>query len=159
MISAFSRERDNFGTCAASTRSRRADPSPLSIVICSLSAVSEDEPCMSETEYSEPTQELTQEQAAIFARVRRMMLIASITTAVAIAAVLVAIGYRLFSSEGSSAVKDVTATLPKGARIYATAVAGDKLVLMLDVNGATEIRTFDAQTLKPSGRLTFATAP
>jgi hypothetical protein len=88
-----------------------------------------------------------------------MMLIASVTTAVAIAAVLVAIGYRLFTAEGSSAVKDVTATLPKGARIYATAVAGDKLVLMLEVNGATEIRTFDAQTLKPAGRLKFATEP
>ena len=81
------------------------------------------------------------------------------TTAVAIAAVLVAIGYRLFTSEGSSAVKDVTATLPKGARIHATAVAGDKLVLMLDVNGTTEIRTFDAQTLKPVGTLRFATEP
>jgi hypothetical protein len=110
---------------------------------------------MSETDF--PAQ--SPEQAALFQKVRRMMLIASVTTAVAIAAVLVAIGYRLFTSEGSSAVKDVTATLPKGARIYATAVAGDRLVLMLDVNGTTEIRTFDAQTLKPAGRLKFATEP
>jgi hypothetical protein len=110
---------------------------------------------MSETDFPAPSPE----QAALFQKVRRMMLIASVTTAVAIAAVLVAIGYRLFTSEGSSAVKDVTATLPKGARIYATAVAGDKLVLMLDVNGATEIRTFDAQTLRPAGRLKFATEP
>ena len=110
---------------------------------------------MSETDF--PAQ--SPEQAALFQKVRRMMLIASVTTAVAIAAVLVSIGYRLFTSEGSSAVKDVTATLPKGARIYATAVAGDRLVLMLDVNGTTEIRTFDAQTLKPAGRLKFATEP
>jgi hypothetical protein len=110
---------------------------------------------MTETDF--PAQ--SPEQAALFQKVRRMMLIASVTTAVAIAAVLVAIGYRLFTAEGSSAVKDVTATLPKGARIYATAVAGDKLVLMLEVNGATEIRTFDAQTLKPAGRLKFATEP
>jgi hypothetical protein len=110
---------------------------------------------MSETDF--PAQ--SPEQAALFQKVRRMMLMASVTTAVAIAAVLVAIGYRLFTAEGSSAVKDVTATLPKGARIYATAVAGDKLVLMLEVNGATEIRTFDAQTLKPAGRLKFATEP
>ena len=53
----------------------------------------------------------------------------------------------------------VTATLPKGARIYATAVAGDQLVLMLDVGGSTEIRTFDAKTLKPSGQLKFSTEP
>jgi len=110
---------------------------------------------MSETDF--PAQ--SPEQAALFQKVRRMMLIASVTTAVAIAAVLVAIGYRLFTSEGSSAVKDVTATLPKGARIYATAVAGDRLVLMLDVNGTTEIRTFDAQALNPAGRLKFATEP
>ena len=59
----------------------------------------------------------------------------------------------------AAAVNNVTATLPKGARIYATAVAGDKLVLMLEVNGTTEIRTFDAQTLKPAGSLKFATEP
>ena len=87
------------------------------------------------------------------------MLIAGITTAIAIAAVLVAIGYRLFTAEGSAAVKDVTAVLPKGARISATAVAGDQLVLMLDVNGVTEIRTFDAKTLKPSGKLKFTNEP
>ena len=96
----------------------------------------------------------------MFQKVRRMMLIASLTTAVAISAVLVAIGYRLFSSGGStSSVNDVTATLPKGAKIYATAVAGDKLVIMLDVGGTTEIRTFDAPTLKPAGRLRFTTEP
>ncbi len=112
---------------------------------------------MSETDFPEPTPE----QAALFARVRRMMLIAAVTTAVAISAVLVAIGYRLFRFEGSAsaAVNDVTAVLPKGARIYATAVAGDRLVLMLDIGGTTEIRTFDAQTLKPAGRLKFTNEP
>jgi len=29
----------------------------------------------------------------------------------------------------------------------------------LDVGGTTEIRTFDAQTLKPMGRLKFANEP
>jgi len=110
---------------------------------------------MSQTDFPEPTPE----QAAVFLKVRRMMLIASITTAVAVAAVMVAIGYRLFTAEGSGAVNNVTATLPKGARIYATAVAGDRLVLMLEVNGATETRTFDAKTLKPAGTLRFATQP
>jgi len=112
---------------------------------------------MSETEFPDPTAE----QAALFARVRRMMLIASVTTAVAISAVLVAVGYRLFKSEGSAsgAVADVTATLPKGARIASTAVAGDRLILTLDIGGTTEIRTFDAQTLKPAGRLKFVNEP
>jgi hypothetical protein len=112
---------------------------------------------MSETEIPEPTPE----QAALFARVRRMMLIASVTTAVAIAAVLVAVGYRLFRSEGSAsaAFNDVTAVLPKGAHISATAIAGDRLILMLDIGGTTELRTFDVKTLKPAGRLKFTNEP
>jgi hypothetical protein len=103
--------------------------------------------------------ERTPEQALLILRVRRMMMIAGVTTVLAIAALLIAIGYRLFTSEGSSAINDVTATLPKGARIYATAVAGDQLVLMLDVGGSTEIRTFDAKTLRPSGKLKFTNEP
>src|SRR5438105_11884559 len=112
---------------------------------------------MTEAATSEPSQELTQEQAALFARVRRMMLIAGATTAIAVAAVLFAVGYRLFKSEGSvtTAAADVTAALPKGARIVSTAVAGDRLVVTLDIGGATEIRTFDAKTLKPAGKLKF----
>jgi hypothetical protein len=110
---------------------------------------------MTETVAPEPTPE----QAALFARVRRLMLIAGLTTALAVAAVLVAIGYRLFRTEGSAVATDTTATLPKGARIISTAVAGDRLVLTLDHAGSVEIRTFDARTLKPTGRLTFAAEP
>ena len=110
---------------------------------------------MSQIDFSEQTPE----QAALMLRVRRMMLIASVTTALAIAAVLIAIGYRLFHLEGSTPVNDVTAMLPKGARIYATAVAGDQLVLILEVSGTTEIRTFNARTLKPAGRLKFTNEP
>ena len=110
---------------------------------------------MTETDFPEPSAE----QALLLVRVRRMMLIAGLTTALAIAAILVAIGYRLFTSEGSAATRDVTATLPKGARITATAVAGDQIVLTLEVNGVTEIRTFDAKTLRPTGRLRFTSEP
>jgi len=110
---------------------------------------------MTETTMPEPTPE----QAALFARVRRMMLIAGLTTTVAVAAVLIAIGYRLFRSEGRAASPDVTAVLPKGARIVATGVAGDRLLVTLDVGGATEIHSFEAQTLKPAGKLKFASEP
>ena len=90
-----------------------------------------------------------------------MMLIAGLTTALAICAVLIAVGYRLFKSEGRAAgpVGDVTATLPKGARIVSTGVAGDRLVITLDVGGVIEIRTFDAHTLRPAGKLKFANEP
>ena len=54
---------------------------------------------MTETVAPEPTPE----QAALFARVRRMMLIAGLTTALAVAAVLIAVGYRLFRSGESAA--------------------------------------------------------
>jgi hypothetical protein len=49
--------------------------------------------------------------------------------------------------------------LPKGARIISTGVAGDRLVVTVDIGGAIEIRTFDAKSLKPAGRLKFATEP
>jgi hypothetical protein len=103
--------------------------------------------------------EPTPEQAALFARVRRMMLIAGLTTALAVAAVLIAIGYRLFRAGESAPAGDITAMLPKGARIVSTGVAGDRLVVTLDLGGTTEIRTFDAKSLKPAGRLKFATEP
>jgi hypothetical protein len=110
---------------------------------------------MTETVAPEPTPE----QAALFARVRRLMLIAGLTTALAVAAVLVAIGYRLYRAEGSAPAAETTLRLPKGARVVSTAVAGDRLVVTLDISGSVEIRTFDAKSLKPTGRLSFATEP
>ena len=103
--------------------------------------------------------EPTPQQAALFARVRRMMLIAGLTTALAVAAVLIAIGYRVFRAEGSRPAADVTATLSKGARITATTVTNDRLVVTIDVGGSVQIRTFDLHSLRPAGTLTFATAP
>jgi hypothetical protein len=94
------------------------------------------------------------------ARVRRLMLISAATTGIAIAAVLFAIGYKLFRGEGSVPVQtDTTALLPKGARVVSTAVAGDRLAITIETGGATEIRFFDARTLKPAGRLGFANEP
>src|ERR1700712_5259484 len=110
---------------------------------------------MTETVAPEPTLE----QAALFARVRRLMLIAGLTTALAVAAVLIAIGYPLFRAGGSVVAADTAAMLPKGARIVATGLAGDRLVVTLDIGGVTEIRTFDAKTLKPAGRLKFVSEP
>jgi hypothetical protein len=96
--------------------------------------------------------------ARIVAKVRWLMLISAATTLVAIAAVIGVIGYRVFKAEGS-APADVTALLPKGARVISAAVAEDRIAVTLDVGGAIEIRTFDAKTLKPTGRLRFATEP
>lgn len=103
--------------------------------------------------------EPTLEQAAMIARVRRMMMIAGLTTALGVGALLVVIGYRLFRSDGSAVTTTVTATLPKGARITATGTAGDRIMVTLDIAGRTEIRSFDAKTLKPKGTLSFASEP
>jgi hypothetical protein len=110
---------------------------------------------MTEPDAPEPTPE----QAALIKRVRRMMLIAGLTTALALAAVLIAIGYRLMRGDGSVQSAEVTATLPKGVRIVSTGVAGDRLLVTVDINGVTEVRSFDARTLKPVARLKFVTEP
>jgi len=98
--------------------------------------------------------------AGMVARVRRLMLISGLTTMVAIAAVIGVIGYRVFKADGSAGVTaEVTALLPKGAKVIATAVGEDRVVVTLDVGGAIEIRTFDLKSLRPAGRLKFATEP
>jgi hypothetical protein len=92
--------------------------------------------------------------------------IAALTTMLAIAAVLGVIGYRIFHAGRSAgrpgtggAVAAGIVTLPKGAKVVATATAGDRIVVTLDIAGSTEIRTFDAATLQETGRLRFATEP
>ena len=110
---------------------------------------------MTETVAPEPTPE----QAALFARVRRLMLVAGLTTALSVAVVLIAVGYRLFRTEGSAVAIEATAALPKGARIVSTGFARDRLFVTLDIGGVTEIRTFDAKSLKPTGRLKFVSEP
>jgi hypothetical protein len=97
--------------------------------------------------------------ASIVAKVRWLMLISGATTLVAVAAVLGVIGYRVFKAEGSVTQADVTALLPRGARIVSTAVAEDRVAVTIDVGGAIELRTFDIRTFRQTGRLRFATEP
>ena len=98
--------------------------------------------------------------AQMVARVRKLTMISGATTMVAIAAVVGVIGYRLFRSEGTSGpYPEVTALLPKGARVVATAAVEDRIAVTIDIGGAVEIRTFDLKTLRPAGRLRFATEP
>ena len=101
------------------------------------------------------------------------MLASNLFMAVAIGAVLAVVGFRLYRTEPAPPPPpppvaapapakiplDMTLTLPRGARIVGTAIAGDRLVITLQIDGATEIRTFDIKTLQPAGRLSFATVP
>lgn len=103
---------------------------------------------------------LDAEGQRVVARIRRLMTISLALTVLAIAIVLGIIGYRVFRNEGSTAASaDVTVMLPKGARITQTAVTEDRIVLTVEVGGAVEIRTFDLKTLRPAGRLSFASQP
>jgi hypothetical protein len=98
--------------------------------------------------------------ARIVAKVRWLMVIAGATTLLAVSAVLGVIGYRLFTAGGSAgAMVEATALLPKGARIVSVSVPEDRIAVILDIGGATEVRTFDLKTLRPTGRLRFATEP
>ena len=107
-----------------------------------------------------PVFEGDQATAGLAARVRLMMVISGLTTLIAIAAVIGVIGYRIYHAGGSGGpVAEGIVTLPKTARVIAAAVAGDRVVVTLDIGGATEIRTFDVKTLKETGRIRFATEP
>jgi hypothetical protein len=92
--------------------------------------------------------------------VRRLMMIASVTTFFAVAAVLVVIGYRVFrmgeSAPAAPSFVDVTAALPAGARVLSTAVGADHIVVTIETANGIEVLTFDPDTLKPLGRLRLA---
>ena len=102
---------------------------------------------------------LAPEQQKIVAKVRWLMLISGFATVLGIAVVIGVIGYRFFRVDGSVAPAEMTALLPKGAKVVATAVAGDRIAVTVEWGGTIEVRTFDLKTLKPTGRLRFATEP
>ena len=108
-----------------------------------------------------PAAEADTMAAGMVARVRWLMIISGLTTLLAIAAVIGVIGHRVYRAcgSGAAATAEGIIVLPKGARVIASAVADDRIVVTLDIAGTTEIRTFDAKTLKETGRIRFATEP
>ena len=112
---------------------------------------------------SDDEKPLDPEAARVVARVRRLMLIASATTFIAVAVVLMLIGYRLFHVKGSgteeAAFAYVSAALPAGAKVLSTAIGADHIVVTIEVGGALQVLTFDPDTLKPLGRLRLEQKP
>lgn len=102
---------------------------------------------------------LDPEQQKIITKVRWLMLVSGFATVLGIAVVVGLIGYRFYKSGGSTAPAEVTAMLPRGAKITGTAVADGQVAVTLEVNGSVEVRTFDLKTLRPTGRLRFANEP
>jgi hypothetical protein len=99
------------------------------------------------------------EAARMVARARVMMVISALTTALAIAAVVSVIGYRLYSAGSFAAVTDDSIALPKGGRVISTSASAGHLAVLLDIGGTSELRVFDIKTMKQTGRLRFAPEP
>ena len=102
---------------------------------------------------------LTPEQQKIVAKARWLMMMSGFATFLGIAVVIGVVGYRMFRSDGNAAPREVTALLPKGAKVVQTAVSEDRIVVTVELGGSVEIRAFDIKTMQPVGRLRFATEP
>jgi len=96
--------------------------------------------------------------AHVVARARIIMLISALTTALAIAAVVTVIGFRMYGS-APVVVADDSIPLPKGARLISTSASAGRLAVLIEVDGRNELLTFDIKTLKQTGRLRFPREP
>lgn len=103
---------------------------------------------------------LDPQAAAFMAKVKRLMMIASLTTFLAVGAVLAVVGYRVYYWQGGAPQAGAEAVhLPVGAKVLSTAVGDGRVVLTVENAGAIELLSFDAATLKPLGRVRLAPAP
>jgi hypothetical protein len=119
----------------------------------------------------QPAEAVDADASAVIARVRRLMLVSMAVTIIAVGSVFGFIGYRIFKGEGSvekradklpappAIPNEVTLAIPRGAKVVQSAVANDRLVMTLDIDGKIEVRTFDVKTLQPTGRLDFSATP
>jgi hypothetical protein len=90
---------------------------------------------------------------------RVIMLISALTSALAIAAVVAVIGYRMFNNGPVTIATDDIVQLPKGARVISTSASAGRVAVLIELDGANELRTFDIKTLKQTGRLRFTREP
>jgi hypothetical protein len=97
--------------------------------------------------------------AATVARVRWLMIISALTTAIAIAAVAGVVGYRFFNrgNGAASTIVNGAVFLPKGAHVDSTTISDGRIVVTFDIGGATAVRFFDLKTLQLIGELRFGT--
>jgi hypothetical protein len=103
---------------------------------------------------------LDPEAARIVAKMRRLMVIASLTTFVAAATVIGVIGYRVFRSEGRvQPWLEANVPWPSGARVVSSAMNHEQLALTIETPAGLEVRFFDLRTFKPLGRLPLGSKP
>jgi len=103
---------------------------------------------------------LDPDAASVVARVRRLMIVAILTTFIAVAIVLAVIGYRVFKGEGRvQAAPDADVPWPNGARVVSSAMNDERLALTIESPAGLEVRFFDLRTFKPVGRLPLGGKP
>ena len=109
---------------------------------------------------SDDEKPLDPEAARAVAQVRKLMMIATATTFIAVAVVIGVIGYRVFKSGGSApGISDAVAQLPAGAKVVSTAVGDGRIVLTVEIAGSIELRIFDLNSLKALGRIRLSPQP
>jgi hypothetical protein len=98
--------------------------------------------------------QLDPEAERAIAKVRRLMMIASVTTFLAVAAVLGVIGYRIshLGESSSPPPQQSVPALPPGAKVLSSAVGDNRIVLTVEINGVIELRSYDLKTLQPLAR-------
>ena len=103
---------------------------------------------------------LSAAQQRLVGRMRRLSLISAAIMAAGVAALLGVIGYRLLAPATSPrAAADMVVPLPRGATVVSATVAQDLVVVVIDLDGAREVRTFSLPTLRPAGHLRFVVEP
>jgi len=98
-------------------------------------------------------------QARVVRRLRGLMLFSGLVMVGGFLVVFGVIAYRLSAGAERGRSAESTVSLPKGARVVSTAVSEGKLLITIEIAGATEVRVYDLATLEPRGRMTFKTEP
>jgi hypothetical protein len=98
-------------------------------------------------------------QARVVRRLRGLMLFSGLVMVGGFLVVFGVIAYRLSAGAERGRSAESNVSLPKGARVVSTAVSEGKLLITIEIAGATEVRVYDLATLEPRGRMTFKTEP
>jgi multidrug efflux pump subunit AcrA (membrane-fusion protein) len=103
---------------------------------------------------------LAPEQERLVRQVRRVAIGSSVIMLLGFAVVISVIGYRLFAAaERAAPPAESAILLPKGARVLSTTVSDGKIAVTIELSGAVEVRFYELATLRPTGRIRFATEP
>jgi hypothetical protein len=92
-------------------------------------------------------------------KLRGMMIGSSLVMIVGFLAVFGVIAYRLSSGAEKVRAPEASLQLPAGARVLSATAGEGRLLVTIEVAGATEVRIFDLNTLEARGRLRLSPQP